>query len=185
MKVDTWTSGLGASALFPVLTVLYVWKYDFHLWQRSVGVCQNSPRRQAFLPPKMTHPGFKLKTWKACHLPGPRAKRGMEELTSLSLPTSHSAQHRSPLQPQVTFFLGVQRHRLALGTALPAVTDFCAVVSPLFPWRASQTSSHLGICGALGTGWEWQCEGLKGAELFPISFSTPAFPCLSGSRERG
>ena len=92
----------------------------------------------------------------------------MEELTSFSLPTSHSAQHQSPLQPQVTFLLGVQRHQLTLGTALPAVTDFCAVVSPLFPWRASQTSSHLGIRGALGAGWEWQREGLKGAELSPF-----------------
>ena len=103
--------GTGRFSLVSVLTVLHVWKYDFHLWQRSVGACQHSPHRRAFLPPKMTHPGFKRKTWKACHLPGPRAKRRMEELTSFSLPTSHSAQHPSPLQPQLTFLLGAKGSR--------------------------------------------------------------------------
>lgn len=119
--------GTGRFSLVSVLTVLHVWKYDFHLWQRSVGACQQSPRRRAFLPPKMTHPGFKRKTWKACHLPGPRAKRRVEELTSFSLPTSPSAQHPSPPQPQLTFLLG------AKGTS-PLQARLCQQSQISAPW---------------------------------------------------
>ena len=62
--MDTWTPRLCSSASFPIPTVLCRWKYDFHLWQRSVRVCQNSPHRGAFLRPKMTHSGH------LCERPG-------------------------------------------------------------------------------------------------------------------
>lgn len=96
LKVDTWTSGLGALALFPVLTVLYVWKYDFHLWQRSVEFAKILPAASVFLSHKDDSSGFKSKDLEGLSLAGTACQARNGRAHVFSLPTSHSAQHQSP-----------------------------------------------------------------------------------------